>query len=296
VELGIEVEQVSQVFAGGAQALRDVNLRLGPGLFGLLGPNGAGKTTLMSILATLRSPTSGRARVLGHDVVQARAQVRRCLGYLPQSFGAYPSLSASEFLGYMARLSGRPEQGLDALVEHTLEQVGLQAVRARRVKKLSGGMLRRLGVAQAIIGNPSALILDEPTVGLDPEERVRFRELIRTLARERVVLLSTHIVGDIDAACEDMALLDRGQVLYRGSPRHFVEQAQGHTFERVLAPGQPDGDLRGLTLVARLEQQHTLRLRLVGEHGGRADLQVVAPNLEDAYLFFMNHRTLVAQA
>lgn len=294
MDASIEIEQVSQVYAGGAQALRDVSLRLGVGLFGLLGPNGAGKTTLMNILATLRAPTSGRARVLGHDVVGARAQVRRCLGYLPQSFGAYPSLSTGEFLGYMARLAGRPEQGLNALVERTLEQVGLQAMRDRRIKKLSGGMLRRLGVAQAIIGDPGALILDEPTVGLDPEERVRFRELMRELARERVVLLSTHIVGDIDATCEDMALLDRGQVSYRGAPRQFVERAQGHTFERTLAPGQADGDLRGLTLVARVEHDQHVRLRLVGERDGRADLLPVAPNLEDAYLYFMNHRGPVA--
>ncbi len=158
MELRIEVRSLGQVYAGGVQALQAVDLDLGPGLFGLLGPNGAGKTTLMSVLATLRRPTSGEARVLGHDVVRERTQVRRHLGYLPQSFGAYPALTAAEFVTYMARLAGRPEAGLGALVDRALEQVGLLAMRDRRVKKLSGGMLRRLGVAQAIVGDARAVL------------------------------------------------------------------------------------------------------------------------------------------
>jgi len=283
----IEIQGLSVVYRGGTRALDGVDLSIGTGLFGLLGPNGAGKTTMMKVLATLLTPTTGSASVLGHDVVKERTAIRAQLGFLPQEFGAYRILRAGEFLDYMARLAGVPGAERARRVAETLEQVGLDKVRDRKVKKLSGGMLRRLGVAQALVGRPRVLIVDEPTVGLDPEERARFRSLIAELATDRVILLSTHIVSDIAGACSDMALLVKGRLAYRGSPAQLTEQARDKTFELDALPSELEKLTEGLAVISTVERDGVMRVRAVGDPAGRPGAELVEPTLEDAYVAFM---------
>ncbi|GAB4373943.1 MAG: ABC transporter ATP-binding protein [Acidobacteriota bacterium] len=287
----IEIEGVSHVYRrGGVRALDDVSLTLGPGLFGLLGPNGAGKSTLMRVLTTLLVPTSGRARVMGADVVAQPEAVRRVVGYLPQEFGAWRIARVREVLDMMARLSGLDDAAARARrIDEVLELVGLAEVARRRVKALSGGMLRRLGVAQALVHDPPVLIVDEPTVGLDPAERIRFRRLVGDLGRERVILLSTHIVSDLGDACADMAVIDRGRVLFRGSPRELVRRARGRVFDAVVAVDQEARLPEGVEVVSRRPEGVGIRLRLVGagEAVPAGATPVEEPGLEEAYLAFM---------
>ena len=283
----IEIQGLTVVYPGGTRALDGVDLAIETGLFGLLGPNGAGKTTMMKVLATLLRPTSGGARVLGRDVVKERGAIRSNLGFLPQEFGAYRILRTGEFIDYMARLAGVPGDERARRVSETLEQVGLEKVRDRKIKKLSGGMLRRLGVAQALVGQPRVLIVDEPTVGLDPEERGRFRTLIGELAADRVILLSTHIVSDIAGACADMALLVKGRLAFRGSPAVLTERARGRTFELDVLPQDLERQTQGLAVISTVERDGVLRVRAVGDPAGRAGAELVEPTLEDAYVAFM---------
>ena len=281
----VEIDELVKTYHGGVQALRGVDLRIGPGMFGLLGPNGAGKTTLLRILATLLRPTSGRVVVGGFDVVDQRWAVKRVLGYLPQELGLYPSLSASEFLDYLATLKQvHDRRARRAEVERVLALTGLEGVAGRRIRTLSGGMKRRVGIAQALLGDPKLLIVDEPTVGLDPEERVRFRTLLAQLAGERIVILSTHIVEDIATTSHDMAVMQQGRVLFQGSPSELLRVAEGETWELTLPPSRPpDVDWRIATSV---RDATGLRLRIVGPRPS-ADAQPVPPTLEEAYLVLM---------
>jgi ABC-2 type transport system ATP-binding protein len=195
---------------GKVRALEEVSLQIGGGMFGLLGPNGAGKTTLMRIITTLVPPTAGKVSVGGADVMKDPGSIRQQLGYLPQEFGFYKSLNAYEMLDYIAVMKNIPPKQRKSQVNNVLEAVNLQNTALRRVGGFSGGMKQRLGIAQALLGDPQLLVVDEPTAGLDPEERIRFRNLLARLSRERTVLLSTHIVADIEASCSGMAVLDRG--------------------------------------------------------------------------------------
>jgi ABC-type multidrug transport system ATPase subunit len=249
---------------GTVPALDSVDLEIGQGTFGLLGPNGAGKTTLIKILSTQMAPTTGQVRIGAWDLQRNRSEVRRRLGYLPQHFGAYPQLTAWEFLDYMDRLAvGRRRSGRKARVRDALENVGLYDVRNRRTGTYSGGMMRRLGIAQAIVGDPEILVVDEPTVGLDPEERIRFRGILARLSRDRVILISTHIVGDISSTCDDLAVLNAGRIVYRGSPAALVARANGKTW-RVQA------DDAGFETISK-----RFLVVTVAVDGGRMDLRIV---------------------
>jgi ABC-type multidrug transport system ATPase subunit len=298
-EPSVVVEGVRHAYKGGTVALDGVDLEIGPGLFGLLGPNGAGKSTLMRIVCTLLVPTAGRARVGGLDVVSERSKVRPLIGYLPQEFGAWRLHRVAEVLDTLALLSGlrdRSERG--RRVSEVLESVGLDGVADRKVKKLSGGMLRRLGVAQALVHEPQYLVVDEPTVGLDPEERIRFRELMANLGRERVIVLSTHIVADLGAGCHDLALIDRGQVVFRGSPGELVERARGQVFELTGEGGADPKVPEGVEMVSRAVSDGVVRVRVVV---GSADelsggSPVATPTLEEGYLAFMAARGRVEVA
>ncbi|MHC4910916.1 MAG: ATP-binding cassette domain-containing protein, partial [Planctomycetota bacterium] len=237
----VSVEGVRHVYKGGTVALDGIDLQFGTGLFGLLGPNGAGKSTLMRIMCTLLVPTAGRASVLSYDVVDDRSAVRSHIGYLPQEFGAWRLHRVQEVLDTLARLAGMNDKSARRQrVEDVLKQVGLQDVADRKVKKLSGGMVRRLGVAQALIHEPDVIIVDEPTVGLDPQERLRFRQLMAELGQNRTIVLSTHIVADLGSSCNDMALIDAGKIVYRGSPAKLVEEARGRVFEVLVTGGADD--------------------------------------------------------
>jgi len=276
----IKVEKLSKNY-GQVQALREIDLRLENEVFGLLGPNGAGKTTFIRILATLLPPSSGQATVFGHDVLHDRIAIRKILGYLPQEFGAYPKFTGREYLQYIAALKGikRPK----AEIERLLSQFNLTDVARRQTKVFSGGMLRRLGIAQALLGNPKLLLVDEPTGGLDPEERARFRDFLMELTDDRLVLLSTHLVEDIAMTCRRLAVLKQGQIAYQGPVSALIELYAGKVHEVEVSETKLKERLaewKERVLTTR-QQDGGRVVRLLGDVDGG---QAVTPSLEDAYL------------
>jgi ABC-type multidrug transport system ATPase subunit len=290
--MDIQIAGLSKTYGSGGnavRALRGVDLTIREGMFGLLGPNGAGKTTLMRILAGLVNPTSGRVTVAGHDLSTERGKVavKAILGYLPQELGLYPELTARQFLDYMAILKGLDDaRTRRARVDRTLEMTGLAEVADRKLKGFSGGMKRRVGIAQALLNDPRILIVDEPTAGLDPEERIRFRNLLVDLASDRIVILSTHIVEDISQTCRDMAVLDRGLVRFRGSPGDLIARAQGMVWQIRTENGhKPNG---GLVVVSTLQLADGVQYRVVGRDASAyPEAEPAQPSLEDGYVWLM---------
>ena len=285
----IRIENLSKTYGRGAvPALADLNLEIRHGTFGLLGPNGAGKTTLIKILSTQMEPSAGRVEIDGWDLRRDRAEVRRRLGYLPQHFGAYPQLSALEFLDYMGRPGGlHDKRQRRERVEQVLHDVALFDARDRKAGTFSGGMRRRLGIAQAIIADPEFIIVDEPTVGLDPEERIRFRGILSRLSARRTIIISTHIVGDISSTCEDLAVLRQGQLLFHGAPEDFIAKAEGKTW---LLQSDDDAfeEIANHFHVTNINADGVgMELRIVGDESPPAGAQAAPPNLEDAYIYFM---------
>ena len=291
--LAIDVRGLRHTYRNGHTALDGVELAFGTGLFGLVGPNGAGKSTLMRIICTLLVPTSGQVQVCGHDVTRERRAVRELIGYLPQDFGAWRLHRVEEVLDTLAQLSGLfDRKKRRARVAAVLEQVGLGEVSHRKVKKLSGGMVRRLGVAQALIHEPRVLVVDEPTVGLDPEERIRFRQLMSGLGRERTILLSTHIVADLGAGCREIALLDAGRIVFQGPPAELLGRAAGQVFETTATAAEAEAMEGRYEVVSSTVSGNQVTLRGV-TGGGRLPAGATAvpePNLEEAYLAFMAAR------
>lgn len=289
----IVAENLGHVYRGGTVALDGVNLEIGVGLFGLLGSNGAGKSTFMRIICTLLAPTRGRVTVDGMDVVANRRAVRNLLGYLPQEFGAWRLQSVEEVLDTLALLSGMKDgKSRGQRIAAVLASVGLEKVADRKVKQLSGGMLRRLGVAQALVHEPMVLIMDEPTVGLDPEERLRFRQLMTDLSRDRVIVLSTHIVADLGSGCSDLALIDHGKLQFRGSPSELVALARNKVCEVTVAETAEADAGERMEIVARTSRNGLVTLRGVIKEGvGPAGARLVEDiTLEEAYLAFMAGR------
>jgi len=284
----IEIRALSKTYPGGVQALNNLDLTISSGMFGLLGPNGAGKSTLMKILATLEEPSSGEARVDGQDIRKHRNEIRRSLGYLPQFFGVYPQLTGAEFLAYIAKLNGVPGRQLSKTVLDTLERVGLSEARDRKTKTYSGGMLRRLGIAQAVVHNPRLLIVDEPTTGLDPEERIRFRNLLADISRDKIIILSTHIVGDISSTCEDLAVLAKGEVVYNGRPGRLISKAEGKVWQVKIEEADFSKITDKMQVISTINLGSQLLLRVVGDESANGYvMDPVAPNLEDAYMYYM---------
>lgn len=288
----IEIKSLKKFYGKGSsavQALKGVDLTIGEGMFGLLGPNGAGKTTLMRILAGIINPSLGTAVVEGCDIStdDGKLAVKSMLGYLPQELGLYPDLTAREFIDYMAILKGMQGNHLrKQRVNEVLEMVGLDQNADRKLKGFSGGMKRRTGIAQALVNDPRILIVDEPTAGLDPEERIRFRNLLVDLATGRVVILSTHIVEDIAQTCSDLAVLADGRILFHGSPANLIQAAEGKVWSvTTTSPRKPDN---GLTLVSMLHLSDGVQYRLVGEQPQNyTNAQPVQPGLEDGYVWLM---------
>jgi ABC-2 type transport system ATP-binding protein len=286
----IVIEGVRHIYKDDTVALDGIDLNIGTGLFGLLGPNGAGKSTLMRIITTLLPPTEGKVSVGGYDVVHNRREVRSLIGYLPQEFSAWRLHRVAEVVDTLAALSGLEEKSVrHRRVDEIIESVGLKDVADRKVKKLSGGMVRRLGVAQALVHEPKILIVDEPTVGLDPEERIHFRQLMTRLGQERVILLSTHIVADLGSGCTDMALIDHGKVKFRGSPSGLIKEAIGLVFE-ITIPRQDEAQVTAdLEIVSREDRKNEVAIRAVSRDRvlppGARPLE--NPNLEEAYVAFM---------
>lgn len=287
----IVADGVKHVYKGGTVALEEVDLEIGPGLFGLLGSNGAGKSTLMRIICTLLVPTGGCVKVDGLDVVADRRALRGLLGYLPQEFSAWRLQTVVEVLDTLASLSGLGDaKARKRRIGEVLESVGLTKVAKRKVKQLSGGMTRRLGVAQALVHDPKIMIMDEPTVGLDPEERLRFRQLMAELGRDRVIVLSTHIVADLGSGCSDLALLDRGKIEFRGSPAELVALAAGKVVEVSVAETAEADLAERLEVVARRAENGRITVRGVVKETVADARPVEDVTLEEAYLAFMVSR------
>lgn len=284
----IEITSLTKSYRGGVTALDGVDLAIDTGMYGLLGPNGAGKTTLMRILAGVIRPTSGSIRVgtLDAGTDRDRTALKRMLGYLPQDLGLYPDLSAQEFLDYIAVLKGIDDRRRrrDRVAE-LLETVGLADVARRRLRGFSGGMKRRVGIAQALLNDPRLLIVDEPTAGLDPEERIRFRTLLVELAGDRTVLLSTHIVEDIGQTCRRLAVLAGGNVIFEGDTEGLIRHATGQVWTVETEGPPPTGDL---TVVAALHGGGRTRYRLVGTPPEGA--LTAEPGLEEGYVALMRSR------
>ena len=287
----LNIKALTKTYAGQIQALRNVDLETQPGMFGLLGPNGAGKTTLMKILATLLEPDSGTARLNGTDLIKDKHQTRKMLGYLPQEFGLYPTLTAEQTLHYFARLKGvHDKKERTALVDALLERVNLQADRQQRVGGFSGGMRQRLGIAQALIGSPRLIIVDEPTAGLDPEERVRFHNLLAESAGEdTVVMLSTHIVSDISSLCSDMAIIRKGEILVSTTPSQAVSELAGSIWEASV-PRESLADLKARCRVLSSQMAGgSVRLRVMSKNGPPSEEFTPANAvLEDYYFDLVN--------
>jgi len=285
----ITIRNLSIRYPEGTTALRDVNLDIENGMFGLLGPNGAGKTSLIRILATLLKPTAGEVRIDDWDLQKNRKQIRHLIGYLPQEFSSFPRLTVWEFVDYIARLKGIGSKGeRSALIDGVLTEVGLFEARDRKTDKLSGGMKRRLGIAQTLIGGPKIMIIDEPTVGLDPEERVRFRNLLSDLTRqEKTILLSTHIVGDISSTCARIALLDKGRIVFDGQPADLVSQAEGKVWKVSAAADELEAIKTRYPVVSSVPNEDGYDLRLIAETVADRPAVRVEPSLEDAYVLFM---------
>src|SRR5688572_24618834 len=282
------IRDVSKTYSNGVQALKDVTLTIPTGMYGLLGPNGAGKSTLMRILATLQEADSGSATLGEIDVLHQKQAVRRTLGYLPQEFGVYPSVSAETLLDHFALLKGIAERAARRATVHALlHQVNLWEVRKQKLGGYSGGMRQRFGVAVALLGNPRLLIVDEPTAGLDPAERVRFLNLLSELGENSVVLLSTHIVEDVSELCTRMAIIDQGEILLEAEPLGAVANLRGRIWRRVISKQE----------LAAMEREHAVIstkllagrtvLRVYSDTTPGPGFEAAEPDLEDVYFAAM---------
>jgi len=291
--LKLLVENVSKRYRGSDfYALRDLTLDIGPGILGLLGPNGAGKSTLMRIIATITKPTHGTVLWNGVDIAKKPDEIRAVLGYLPQDFGVYPNLNADEFLRYMAAIKGVNSSAAKERIEDLLAFVNLIEARKRPLGEYSGGMKQRIGIAQALLNDPRILIVDEPTVGLDTEGRVRFRHLLAELAGDRIVILSTHIVSDVEATANDIAIIDRGHLIVLSSPEELLQSVDGKVWDWVISSAElTDAKQRHLisSIIRRKDGLHT---RVVAETSPADEARLSsAPTLEEAYLYCISsHR------
>ncbi len=280
----LSIRNLSKRYANGVQALDDVCLDIAPGMFGLLGPNGAGKSTLMRTLATLQEADGGSAMLDDIDVLREKDRVRRLLGYLPQEFGVYPKVTAEEMLDHFARLKGLVDaRQRKATVDALLERTNLAAVRRQRLGAFSGGMRQRFGIAQALIGNPKLIIVDEPTAGLDPEERVRFHNLLADIGRGVIVILSTHIVDDVADLCPRFAVIRQGRVLMAGDPRECVDRLRGRIWRRTIAREELGDAQASLPIISTRLQAGSTLVRAYADAAPGSGFEPVEPELEDVY-------------
>ena len=286
----IRIEHLGKIYAGGKEALRDLNLEIESGMFGLLGPNGAGKTTLMRIMTLLQNPTSGTIFFDDYDLSKDRKAIRSMLGYLPQDFRTFQKFRAWEFLDYSAGLAGIEKKKRGELVDEMLRKVGLYEERDRWANRLSVVMKRRLGIAQAIIGNPKIIIVDEPTTGLDPEERIRFRNILSDISdKDATIILSTHIVGDISSSCKNVALLNHGQLKFMGTPGEMLGQARGKVWELFVMQDEYEAIKGKYPVIMTVPEDGGLRIQIVAEEVAEyADVKSIEPNLEHAYVYYMD--------
>jgi ABC-2 type transport system ATP-binding protein len=281
----LRVQEVGKQYGKGLWGVRRVNISLGPGILGLVGPNGAGKSTLMRLLATVTRPTEGEVLWEGEDVARRPDRLRPVLGYLPQDFGVYPNLNAREFLAYVAALKGIEAKAAWRRIDELLGVLNLSAAAKRPLGGYSGGMRQRVGIAQALLNDPRLLIVDEPTVGLDPDERARFRYLLTDLAAERLVILSTHIVSDVEATAERVAVMKGGRILVHATPEALISTVEGKVYAWTI-PAHELPHIRERFLVSgTLRRSDGVRVRVVSETPPDSRAEAVRPTLEEAYLY-----------
>jgi ABC-2 type transport system ATP-binding protein len=270
--------------------LKNFSLEIKPGILGLLGPNGAGKSTFMRMLATITKPTDGKILWNDVDIVQFPDKMRAVLGYLPQDFGVYPNLNAVEFLEYMAAIKGLDSATARKRIDELLQIVNLKDAAKRPLGGYSGGMKQRVGIAQALLNDPQLLIVDEPTVGLDPEERVRFRNLLSDLSGERIVILSTHIVSDVEATATHIALVNKGRLLCESAPEDLLKELDGKVWEWTVSSDDLPALKQKHIVSGTIRKSDGVQVRVVGATQPQASAESVGPNLEDAYLYFIGSR------
>ena len=281
----LSFENISKLY-GDTVALQQIDLTLGSGVYGLLGPNGAGKTTLMRIMTDLLAPSTGRVLLDGQDIAVMGAAFRKKLGYLPQDFGVYPNFTAEQFLLYIARLKGLSKFDAKRQTDNLLRMVGLEDKKQKKLKGFSGGQRQRVGIAQALLGDPEILVLDEPTAGLDPEERIRFRGIISDLSQQKLVLLSTHIVSDLEAVANEIILLRKGVVLEMQKPASLLDRLNGQVW-LVTVPAADEAALtKQYTCSNVMHTDGKSVIRLLSESAPRPDAVPTAPNMEDLYLYY----------
>jgi len=285
--LNLEINSLGKAYKHHFWGLRDFSLSIGSGVLGLLGPNGAGKSTLMKILATVTRPTEGNASWNGFNIVKSPNRVREILGYLPQDFGIYPNLNAIEFLTYLGAARGIVGKPARKRINQLLEIVNMAEARKRRLGSLSGGMRQRVGIAQALLNDPQLLIVDEPTAGLDPEERIRFRNLLSELSGNRLVILSSHIVSDLEAVATSIAIMNKGRLVIYASPEQLLRSVEGKVWEIVVASSELAELKCSYILGSTARTSQGVRVRVVGEKTPEGDARQVMPTLEDAYLFLL---------
>jgi ABC-2 type transport system ATP-binding protein len=281
------IDGVGKVYKGQVWGLRDFSLTLRPGVLALLGPNGAGKSTLMRILATITRPTEGRVTWNGADIVRSPDAIRAVLGYLPQDFGIYPNLNAVEFLQYIAALKGLPGRVARKRIQELLQVLNLFDVRKRPLGGYSGGMKQRIGIAQALLNDPQLLIVDEPTAGLDPEERVRFRNLLSDLAGERVVILSTHVVSDAEATATEIAVINQGHLLTFATPEALLQAVAGKVWQWIVPSAELVAARQQHLVSSTVRRADGVHVRVVANAAPSRAATNVSPTLEDAYLYLL---------
>ena len=281
--MDLRIEDLSKRYPNGVQALDAVSLTIGPGIFGLLGPNGAGKSTLMRTIATLQEADRGTVRLGEIDVLRQKDEVRRLLGYLPQEFGMYPKVSAEAMLDHFAKLKGIADsKQRRRVVQSLLEQTNLHHVRSKPIGGFSGGMKQRFGIAQALLGNPKLIIVDEPTAGLDPEERVRFHNLLAEIGENVIVILSTHIVSDVSDLCPAMAVIHEGRVRRTGDPLRLVKDIEGKVHQRIVDKAELAGVLGSHRVLSTQLVGGRTRLRVFADAAPEG-FEAAPPDLEDVY-------------
>lgn len=282
------IDSVSKRYERNRWALHEVSLRQETGVLGLVGPNGAGKTTLLRLLATLLMPTEGTITWEGQDILRQPYALRRVLGYVPQDFGVYPQLTAREFLTYIGELKGLSGPLLRRRVTAVLESVHLTQDANRRLKRFSGGMIRRVGIAQALLNEPRLLVLDEPTVGLDPAERVHFREILASFQGERLVVFSTHIIGDIEATATHLVLLNQGRITWTGTPSALLADAANSAWSLTIPKAEFDRLRTSYRVSSAIPRGDMVETRLLAVSKPHSQAVQVTPTLEDAYLLFQD--------
>ena len=289
----LKIENLSKTYPNGTKALDGVNLTIDKGMFGLLGPNGAGKSTLMRTLATLQEPDIGAASIGSINILEDPMSLRKILGYLPQSFGVYPKMTAKKLLHYFASLKGiATKKERDEMVDYVLDITNLTKVKNREVARYSGGMRQRFGIAQLLLNKPELIIVDEPTAGLDPAERHRFLNVLRALGKDHIVLFSTHIVDDVKDLCTDMAIMNNGQILLNEPPQAAVNKLEGKIWEKTIAPEELESyEGTHQVISSNFKQNNQLNIRVLSENKPSDGFQAASCQLEDVYFSLLNNLT-----